>query len=370
MPKQYGTLQILDELSTIDNANIFEYGEDALYQHIRDILAVHNMLTQDILGDFVGTTTDNIRRYGASAVTGEMVEVDEWGAADVQKTLVAGYDIGFPLRAYQYAIGWTRKYFETHTVADMAQNLVAAQTADIRNIKFQVTSALFKATNTNFIDRLVNNQTLPLKALQNADGTAIPINEFGTTFDGSTHTHLVGRAAGALAAADITALVNNVVEHGVNGGTVNIYINRVNQGAVEAFTANFKPYQAPLLDPGPGSTADVVAGGTKANPYRLDNKPIGVWDGYVTVWVKPWVPANYIICLLVGDNSRGDVLEFRTRGGAAGYGSLRLVSDHDHFPLRAQHTEREFGVSVWNRLGCAILYTGGGPAYTAPTLTM
>lgn len=366
MSKSYGTLQLLDTLATIDRDNVFEYGEDRLYEHIRDLLVAHNNMTQDILSFFVDYTTDNIRRFGAQPVSGEMIEVDEYGAADVQKTAVTGYDIGFPLRAYQYALGWTKRYFEVKTVADIAKEYVAAQQADIKNLKRRALQGLFRATNYTFVDRLTNSQSLPVKALINADGTAIPYDEFGTSFDGSTHTHLVGRAGGSLAASDITALVDNIVEHGVNGGEVILFINTAQEAAVRAFTSNFDAFQAPMISPGGGSTADVVLGGRKDTPYRVDDRPIGVWDGYVMVWTKPWMPANYILALLVGGNNE-KVLAYRTRP-IAGYANYRLVGEHDHFPLRANWFEREFGVGVWNRMSAGILYIGG-TSYVQPTIS-
>jgi hypothetical protein len=363
MAKNYGTLQLLDTLATIDRDNVFTYGEDRLYRHIRDLLNAHNRMTRDLATFLVDYTTDNIRRFGAQPVQGEMVEVDEYGAADVQKTAVTGYDIGFPLRGYQYALGWTKKYFEVKTVADIAKEYVAAQNADIRNIKRRVLNAFFRATNYNFIDRLTNSQTLPVKALINADGSDIPYDEFGNSFDGSTHTHLVGHG-GAYAAADITALINNVKEHGVNGGQIVLLCNTAQEAGIAAFTSNFDGLQAPMIDPGPGSTADVVRF-RRNNPYQADDRPIGIWDGYVVVWTKPWIPAGYIVAIVVG-GANESVLEYRTRK-IRGYGNFRLVGDHDHYPLRATHFEREFGVGVWNRLGAAILDTANS-AYTQPTI--
>lgn len=363
MAKNYGTLQLLDELATIDNANVLTYGEDRLYEHIADLLRAHNDMTQDIFGLLVGQTKDNVRRFGADVVSGEMVEVDEFGAADVQKTQVAGYDIGFPLREYQYAIGWTRKYFETHTPADIAKEFIAAKTADVRNLKRRALMALFRATNYNFIDRLTNSQTLPVKALQNADSTTIPVDPFGNTFNGATHTHLVGSAA--VTAANITALVNNIVEHGVQGGVVRLFINRAQEPTVRGFTSNFTALQPPSLERGPGSTATFISGDPRDTPYLIDDRLIGIWDGFVEVWVKPWVPTNYYLAILVG-GANDDVLQLRTRN-IAGYGNYRMVYEHEHYPLRAQHFEREFGVGVWNRLGAAILYGGGG-SYVQPTI--
>ena len=366
MALTYGTLQLLDELKTIDNANVFQFGEDLLYQHIRDLLMAHNTMTQDIFGLLVEPTVYEIDRYGAQAVGGEMVEVDEFGSADTQKSQVAGYNIGFPLLAYQFALGWTRKYFETKAVSDIAKDYINAQTADIKNLKRQALKALTRATNYTFVDRLYRSQSLPVKALQNADGSAIPVDPFGTAFDGSTHTHLVGRAGASLAASDISALVTNLTEHDVKGGRVVILTNRNDETTMRSFTSNFEPYQAPMLNFGPGYPNDVIAGNPKDNPYTIDDKPIGVWDGFATVWIKPWVPQGYIIALVIGGMG-GGVLRLRTRD-IPGYGAFRLVFDDEDFPLRAQTMEREFGVGVWNRLAGAILYTGG-TSYVAPTIS-
>lgn len=361
----YGTLVTIDTLQAIDAANIFEYGEDLLYQHIRDLLDIHNAQVRDMTTLLVEPTTERVARYGNQAVTAEMVEVDEFGAADVQKTAVVGHDIGWPLRKFQYALGWTRNYFEVKSVADLAKEYVAAQDADAKNVRRKILQALFHPTNnTAYQDRFIDGVTLPLRALINADGTTLPMDEYGNTFDGSTHTHYLARAGGTLAASDVTALVDTVVEHGVHGGEVVLYINKAQQAAVSAM-ALFDPFQKPLIEPGPGSTADVVAGGRVLNPYTVDDRPIGVWDGYVIVWTKPWMPANYLATIITGGRNP-KVLRQRRRN-VAGYGDFRLVGQHDHFPLRADHMEREFGVSVWNRVGAAVMYAGG-TSYVEPTI--
>lgn len=360
----YGTLSLLDTLATIDKDNAFTYGEDRLYAHIADLLKAHNAMTQDMLGLFAAPTVDKIRRYGAQTVGGVMVEADEWGAADVQKTSVAGYNVGFPLRSYQYALGWTKKYFEVKTVADIAKEFIAAKDADIKNIKAQMLRALTRATNYTFTDRLDDSVDLPVKALMNADSTSIPPDEYGNTFNGATHTHLLARVS-TFAASDVTAAIDTVVEHGVGGGQVLLLINRAQEAAVSAFTP-FTPLQAPMIAPGPGSTADVPLFAND-NPYRIDDKPIGIWDGYVVVHVKPWVPANYLFVVLVNSN-QPKVLAIRNRP-IAGYGQFRIVGEHDHFPLRAQWFEREFGIGVWGRLQAAVLYIGG-TSYVAPTVAI
>lgn len=363
---KYGSHNLLDTLATIDKDTVYEYGEDRLYEHIRDLLDVHNMMTQQLMGTFVESNTDRIARLGADSATMSMIEVDEYGTVDTQKVAVSGYDIGFPLRAYQVSVGWTRRYFQLKTPADIAKDFIGVRDADVNNMRKQMLRALYRATNYTFIDRLTDSISLPVKALMNADGTAIPMDEFGNTFNGATHTHLVGRAGGSLAASDISALIENVTEHGVGGGRVVVLINAAQEAAVRAFTANFAPFQAPLLSPGPGSTVDVVDGGRKYDPYQIDDKPIGIWDGFVEVWVKPWIPTGYITALKTG-GSGGEVLRMRTRG-TAGMGNLGILFEDENYPMRGQWFEREFGLGVWNRFACAHLYTGG-TSYVQPTIS-
>jgi hypothetical protein len=143
-----------------------------------------------------------------------------------------------------------------------------------------------------------------------------------------------------------------------------VLINKAQEPAIAAMTP-FTPLQAPMVDLGPGSTVQLVARMSRENPYRLDDRPIGVWDGYVVVHTKPWIPPNYIVIMIVGSTA-GKVLTFRTRN-VPGYGTLRMVAEHEHYPLRAQHMEREFGVGVWQRLGAAVLYAGGS-SYVAPVI--
>ncbi|MDQ3168369.1 MAG: hypothetical protein M3P94_06950 [Chloroflexota bacterium] len=363
MAHSYGTLGLLDTLATIDKDNVFTYGEDTLYGHLNDLLNVHNSMVDDMTALLVRQTTEKIVRYGTAAVTGEMVEVDEYGHADVQKTNVAGTDVGFPLRAYQFALGWTRRYFEKKTVADLAMQYIAAQDADINNVRRQILRALTVPTNRSFVDRLDNSMTLPLKALINADGSSIPMSQYGGTFNGATHTHYLARVGASLAASDVEAAVDTVVEHQLQGGEVVILINKAQEATIGALPL-FTPLQSPMIDQGPGSTL-AVANGPRLNPYQVDDRQIGIWDGYVPVWTKPWVPSGYIFVVVVGARER--VLGYRV-SGVAGDGVLRLIADHEHHPLRANHFEREFGISVWNRLAASVLYTNG-TVYTAPVIT-
>lgn len=356
----YGTYSVLDGLATFDAQNVLDYGEDRLLQDFQRSLAAHNALVDDMIDPLVETTTDRVRRYGVESRL-SMIEADEYTRADAQKAPLLGVDIGFPLRSYQLSLQWTRKYLQIATPAQLAATMQAAQRADIANVRVAVQRALFTPTNTlTYKDRMIDGVTIPLRALLNADGAAIPENDFGVTFDGATHTHFLATAS--LVAANIESLLDTVIEHGVTG-PIFLYINRAQEAAVSGM-ANFDAYIEPRLQRGGGFTGDLTD--QDIRPFDIYNRAIGVWNGAVEVWVKSWIPASYLLAVEVDPGRR--VLARRRRAGASNMDALQIVANDEHYPLRAETMEREFGVSVWGREQAAALFTGGG-AYVVPTFT-
>jgi len=358
----YGTNTILDSLAAFDAQTVLEYGEDRLLDVFQQSLDAHNRLVEDMLASIgVEFTNDRVRRYGVESRM-QMIPADEFTRADAQKIELGGVDIGFPLRLWQISLQWTRKHLEVKTVREARAEMAAAQRADVTRVREQVQRALFTPTNNlTYVDRLVDGVTIPLRALLNADGAPIPDDDFGNSFDGSTHTHYLATAS--LDAAAVQALLDTVIEHGVTG-QVRLYINRAQEATV-AGLANFTPYTPPLIVPGPGSTEPQATGRT-LQPFDIYNRPIGVWNGAVEVWVKSWVPANYLLAVEI--DPANAVLAVRTRPGIAARGELRIVAEDERYPLRAQTMEREFGVGVWRRENAAVLYTGGA-TYQTPSFT-
>jgi hypothetical protein len=357
----FGTNTVLDTLLAYTGSSVLDYGEDRLLDAFQSSLNAHNALVQDMIGPLVEFTSDRVRRYGSDQKI-DMIEADEYTRADAQKVSPNGVDIGFPLRPYQVSLQWTRKHLQVSTPADLAKTMIAAQRADLANVRKAIQRALFTPTNNlTYRDRMIDNVTLPLRALLNADGAAIPEDDFGNTFDGATHTHYLGTAS--FVAADVEAAVNTVVEHGVNGPVL-ICINKAQQAAISGF-ANFDPLLQVNIQPGGGSTADQVINKGTLAPFDVNNRMIGVWNGAVEVWVKPWVYANYVVVIESDPVKRP--LVHRTRAGSTGMGELRLVAENEQYPLRAETMEREFGVSVWGREQAAILYTANA-VYAAPVI--
>lgn len=352
----YGTLTSLDTLRATYQT-VAEFGEDRAFDSIQMLLDAHNEIMRSIHGDLVDRTTDRQRRYGtADEMT--MTKATEHSRADAQK-ISPGAVAGFPMEAYEASLQWTRKYFQNATVAAMAGQFIALRTADIQRVILETKRALFVPTNYTFDDYLVdhlNQIPLQVRGLLNGDGLPIPSGPNGEVFPGDTHTHYL--ATNALVMADLVATVETVLEH-FNTGDACIYINRAQEATVRTFTPNFVPLQntsifapttAPRFD-GPGTLRTVP----------IYNRLIGEFNG-AEVWVKPWIPANYVFVFLRGQPKP---LCLRTRTPQSG--DLVLVAEDERYPLRAKSYEREFGLGVWTRTNGAVLYTGGG-TYVAPAL--
>lgn len=335
------------------NQSVAAFGLNNIVPILERELEAHNRLVEGVVGELADFTTDRQRKYGVS-VAGEMEKVDEYGRSRTQAGK-PGDTVGFPLDLYQFAIGWTRKWFENKTPADMAIALQAAERAHLRALLREIKRAFMLSANYTFTDHLVDNVDLFVKRMVNADGATIPEGPNNETFDGATHTHYLARAGGSLAASDVTGAINTLVEHD-HGKMVKIAINKTDETAFRALTG-FIGYPDPRVvyrnTDTPGTTLDIT---------RLDNRAIGIFGG-AEVWVKPWMPASYHFIWDAGSD-KPVVIRQRENGTMPG---LRIAGENDAFPLHAQYMEAEFGPAVWNRTNGVMLYTGG-TSYADPVI--
>ena len=333
-----------------------EYGLDTIVQVLQDDLAAHNSIVADMVSELADPTTDRQRIYGTS-VSGEMQEVDEYGRGQTQVDR-PGETVEFPLRKYQFAIGWTEDWFLEKTPADVAIAALGAQKAHIRGIQKKIKEAIFGSSNYSSRDIFVDKVSFGIKRLVNADSANIPDGPNGESFDGATHTHYLARDGGSLVLDDILAQINHVSEHG-HSSMVKIGINKADEGTIRALTGTngFQAYPDPRViyraSDTPGNTLDIT---------RMDNVAIGI-VGRAEVWVKPWVPAYYTFCWDSG--SAGKPLAYRQKVSSALQG-LRIAATLSTHPLVAQYMEAYYGFGVWERTNGAALYFGD-TTYTDPT---
>ncbi|MFZ6029958.1 MAG: hypothetical protein ACOYYS_19770 [Chloroflexota bacterium] len=352
MATQTGTYDI-SSLLAVRFQSAVEFGLENIRRALENDIAAHNVIVNQMVSEMCEMTTDRLRVYGTSA-DGEMIEVDEYGRAPTQAT-ETGATAGFPLRLFQFNVGWTEKWLQTNSPADMATRLLSAQQAHLRAIQREIKRASYLSANYTFQDHLVDKADIPVKRFVNADGARIPNGPNGELYDGATHTHYDGIAA--LTAAALKSSINDVIEHG-HGSAVRVAINKADETTVRALSG-FVAYPDPRIiyraSDTPGQTLDIS---------RLDNRAIGIFEG-AEVWVKPWAIANYAFVWDAGTPNKP--LAFRQRT-ATGLQGLRIAAQNSAYPLYAQFLEAEFGIGVWTRTNGAVLYFANA-AYTDPTIS-
>jgi hypothetical protein len=326
---------------------------------IADVLAAdratHNSIVRDMVSSFIDVTTDALRVSGSS-VTGRMIRADEYTRAPTQRDL-PGQTVGFPMDRYQFALGWTSEWLKRKTPADLAIAQQQAQIAELLALRGAIQNAIYTPTNSTFVDYLVNNVSLPVKAFYNADGFLIPDGPNGQTFNGATHTHYT--AAASLLAANITALVATVQEHNFRAKPV-IVISTTDEAAFRALTG-FTAYVDSRLTLGMPTT---LLPADRLDVFLLDNRAIGIF-GAAEVWVKPWAIAGYAFAYDAGSQLRALAYRQEVDGDLQG---LRLKETLDIAPLHAEYMETIFGIGVWNR-GNGAVHQFTNATYVAPTVT-
>jgi hypothetical protein len=356
----YGTLSIFDTIGgrrAAANDYIGLYDPATLYQQLQVFLDAHNRLMDEISGDLMEPTTKRFLTWGSDDEV-QMTDGDEMSRPEMQKTNVNPTMMAFPLRIRQVAYGVTQLFMETKTIGDLEQVVTACTDADLRDRLATIRAVLFNPTNNlTYKDRFVDNITLPLRQLLNADGTYIPPDVYGNTFNPNTHTHFLGTAS--FVNADTHTLIDTVVEH-FNTGSVRVYANRAQETTLRGF-ADFLPYWDARITP---SISQNNALDTPLDVLNIYNRPIGIF-GAAEIWVKPWVPSGYLFAF---NTQAPKPLRIRTRptAGSVDRGQLRIAAQFVLYPLMATFMEREYGVGVWNRENGACLYTASG-TYTAPS---
>lgn len=359
MPPLYGTLTTLDKW--VDTTDSIADREDEIAAAITTALGVHNTVMNELVAAFADTTSQAQVSYGGDANM-ELMVMDQNSSPDAQKTGQA-ISVGLPLRFYGVAIQWNN-HFRINTPSSQLVNIInSAAIADVRNLNKAIRRGLLTPTNTvGYRDILATQLTYDLKALLNGDGTVPPMGENGETFDG-THNHYT--FSDGLTEAAFAAMIENLIEHGVEGSAV-VYINRAQEAAVRAFT-DFHPYVAANVNVGSGETT----GNGVLQINDPTNRAIGVYGG-AEVWVRNAIaPADYQIAVDTGAGA-AKALKIRTRSGSlsggAYQGGFGTLFEDEHFPLRATALGREFGVSVHERHKAVANYSAAGATeYVAPT---
>jgi hypothetical protein len=343
----------LEDLKNITNVSAADFGLDNILPAVQEDLANHNVVVGTMLSQLCEINSDPQAAWGGST-DGQMQEVDEFASSPTQKTGLPS-TLGFPLRKYDFTVGWTRDFFYQATPAKLAEIVAAAQLADIGNLKKLIGRAVFKPTSYTLPDRLESQLSLTVKPFANTDGDLIPNGPAGESFDGSTHNHFV--ANNGWDATVLNNAISNLVEHG-HGNNVVVYINRANATSISALTGWVAVQPANII-----VGANTTVGVGQLDISRTDERLIGYFNGYPT-YTRSWVPANYVFIGAVGDGRKP--LRMRQKKSPALQG-FRLESSEKAHPLYVNLFERYVGFGVRTRTNGVMVYFGGG-AYVEPTI--
>ena len=358
MAQKTGTHGLLTLLS-MTSSTVAQVGIDLVAATLAEDLARFNAIVKgDLIGSLADVTTDRLRAGGASNNDGQMYELDQYGRPPTQLQGVAP-TVGFPLKLFGFGLGWTEKWMQLKTPADVAMQQQDAQMAYTKALRRDLKRAIYLSANYSVVDKLGGDGvTLNIKRLLNADSAAIPNGPNGEVYNAATHTHYTAEAA--LTAAGLLAAVNNVVEHGVTGPVV-VAIAAADEAAVRGL-AGFIAAIDPRLVLGGGFTASTPSAPLAL--YDMNNVRIGNF-GRSEVWVKPWAIASYALVFDGGGSMKPLAMRQRSADTLQG---LRLAATTSLFPLTAENYEAEFGFGVWARAKAAVHFFAGG-TYTDPVIT-
>ncbi len=344
----------LSDLLQVKNASAAEFGIDHIAATVQNETSYTNTYVQEMLSDLAQPTTKQIEVWGGNNAA-LMTEVDEYGEALPKKQSV-GINASVPLKRFTQKLGWTQKYFEIATPAEMATQYLAARKGYLLEIQRQIKKALFNNVSFTWTDKLYNGVSLTCLPLINADSSVLPDSPAGVTFDGATHDHYDGEAS--LTATFVDNMVSDVTEHGNTKG-LKIFVSLTDAAAVTALTG----YTA-LPDSETQTLLTQLVTGRTSDISDLENRMIGFWKGGIGIYVKPFMIASYLMC--VATQMPEKTLLYRQRPQASLQG-WRVAAPYAEYPLVSEFAEVECGFNVFNRTMAAILYTGNA-TYAVPTI--
>lgn len=345
----------ISDLLLVQNASAAEFGVENVAATVQAETAYTNNVVNEMLSDLAQPTTKQIEVWGGNSAH-LMDEVDEYGGSLPQKQAV-GINAAVPLRRFSQKLGWTQKYFEIATPAEMATEYLALRKGYLLQIQRQIKKAIFNNVRADFVDRLYNGVTLTnVYPFINADSTTLPDSPAGVSFDGSTHDHYDGEAS--LTATFVDNLVADVTEHGNTKG-LKIFISLTDAAAVSGLTG----FTA-LPDSETQTLLTQLVTGRTSDISDIENRMIGFWKGGIGIYVKPFIPASYLVC--VATQMPEKALLYRQRPQTALQG-WRVAAPIPDYPLIAENAEAEFGFAAFNRTMLAVLYTGNA-TYAVPTI--
>ncbi len=378
----YGTNTLVDSSTYLTFGDAYldqtveKFGEQKAYEEIQKHLNAYEAQLTELRSEFSRTTDEFSDIYGGIEEI-EIVRGNEFSDPDAVK-IGAGITVGFRLDKFEVAQQFTRRSFQTMTLAKLRAQVLAIMTANVKKERYQIQNAIFTATNeANYVDVLTEKRrTFDVYSFLNADGRPVPVSPVGGQFDPDTHTHFC--SATELTEAVIRETIQNVAEHNTSG-EVALYIPRQMDSLVRAMTASgaFNPRRhedvIPVMPTASGISMYAGFVNEVLDRKNIYSRELGSFEGY-PVRVRPWVPDQYILAMDTGDTGTKPLV-YRTLAGGL-YSELGLRFEDESYPLRSKVWDRYGDYSVHQRHMGAVTYISGdidsdsalGTSYVSPTL--
>jgi hypothetical protein len=345
VPILYG----FNDLRHLFSQRVTEAGVEIIGKAIDASVAVHNQAVTALFDTLVERTTEFKTVYKTSSLA-SLQPLDEFGRA---RPIVVGgsYELGYPIQSAGIAWARTRKAAVKMTVEEVNDLLVTLFDADVRWLRTQMLTALFRAADWSFADE--EHGTLTVKPLANND-TVVYMKRNDTEY-GSTDNHLLAQATFA-EANPYLSLANTLREHPDNEGQVVTLIAEDLQDETEALTS-FMEAPDPNITPG---NADATLNSDGPNSI-VPGEKLG-YDKSSRSWIRTWdiLPSGYMISYMTNG-----VKPLRMREDPDFPGFAAIAEREDH-PYWERQYERTAGFGAYNRTGAAVMRIGNAN-YAAPT---
>lgn len=281
------------------------------------------------------------------------------------------FNLGYSLKFYDIAIRYTWMYLLEAT-RDQLQALNRTALDGGRRLYFsRVLRRIFNNVNET---ATIDEQSVNVYTLYNADGTVPPAYE-NNTFNGS-HTHFLTSGAATLDPGDLAALEDDLSSHGYRfelGYELVLLVNKQEGSVIRTFVAGQGTpasrytfiHNAQNV---PGGIILPQNGGIIGSPEGTLPQQIGTWGPFKVVEMS-LIPAGYMLAFATGgEQALGNLVGIRQHENPAGRG-LRLVQGpNPNYPLTDSFYSFGFGTGVRHRGGGIVMQVTASGSYTIPAL--
>ncbi|MGH9907775.1 MAG: hypothetical protein ACRD8U_19580 [Pyrinomonadaceae bacterium] len=281
------------------------------------------------------------------------------------------FNLGYSFKWYDIAIRYTWQYLlEAKRDALQALNRTALDGG--RRLYF---SRVFRRIFNNVNETAtIDEQSVNVYTLYNADGTVPPAYE-NNTFNGS-HTHFLTSGAATLDPGDLATLEDDLASHGYRfdlGYELVLVVNKQEGSVIRTFVAGQGTPASRytfIHNPAnrPGGVILPMNGGIIGTPEGSLPQQIGTWGPFKVVEMS-LVPAGYMFAFATGgEQNLGNLVGIRQHENPAGRG-LRLVQGpNPNYPLTDSFYSFGFGTGVRHRGGGIVMQVTASGSYTIPAL--